>query len=226
MKKFLRDKYIKAAAFLFFLLMNNNFISAQSTAIDKKQDTTMDKKLYYRLTLGAGLGSGYPLQEDDFGIGGTVEFALQKQRNVYSLGIRGIQEFQIFDYSNVSNSVSSLDLCYGKSFGKRSFFASVSAGIGLVTFVQQGKLISTSGGWFSSYSNYEKNTAHTIGVPISVKLFWVPLSFTGVGLELFANINSKNTFYGINFSRQFGKLRPAIKNDKNLAAKILLLLLL
>lgn len=211
-------RYCQFIAILIYVLFNCTFIKAQDTL-------TEDKKLYYRLTLGAGIGAGYP-QQDGFGTGGTLEFALQKQKNAYSIGVRGIEEFEIFAYSNVPNSINSIDITYGKVFKNKSFYTSISAGAGLVTGVQKGKFISGSGGWFNSNSNYEKITHHTIGFPISAKIFWVPLSFTGVGLELYANINSKNTFYGINLCRQFGKLRPPIKNNRHLAEKILLLILL
>ena len=211
-------RHFKIVGILFSLMINAGLVKSQDTL-------KTDKKLYYRLTMGVGIGSGYPLQEDDYGIGGNIEFALQKQKAVYSLGISGVQEFQILGVSHPAKSIGSIDLTYGKALKRKSLYASLSAGAGWVTSVQRGKFLSSDGGWFGT-DYYEKITHQTIGFPISVKIFWVPLSFTGVGLELYANINSLHTFYGINICRQFGKLRPAIKKDKNLAAKILLLLLL
>ena len=51
------------------------------------QDSLLkDNSKYYRFSLGNGIGSGYPLQEDDIGIGGTLEFAVQQNKSAYSLG--------------------------------------------------------------------------------------------------------------------------------------------
>ena len=63
--------------------------------------------LYYRFSVGACVGKGYPLQVDDFGGSGLLEFAVQKKTNIYSLGARGVGELNIFDQSNVNNSVNS-----------------------------------------------------------------------------------------------------------------------
>src|SRR5665647_3753600 len=93
-------RHFKIVGILFSLMINAGLVKSQDTL-------KTDKKLYYRLTMGVGIGSGYPLQEDDYGIGANIEFALQKQNAIYSLGARGLQEFQIFYYSNVTNSVSS-----------------------------------------------------------------------------------------------------------------------
>ncbi len=188
---------------LFLIVVALNSIKAQDTL-------QSNKKLYYRFTIGIGIGSGYPLQEDEYGIGANMEFAFQKNNAVYGLGARGLQEFDIFASSNIIPSISSIDITYGKSFNKKSFFVSVSVGAGWVTDVQPGKLLSYGSGFFGP-DYYEKITNHTIGLPISAKIFWVPFRFYGIGLELYANINSKNTFYGINICHQFGKLRHVIK---------------
>ncbi len=139
MKNIQRFKLFKTV-FILLLMLSVSFVKAQDTS-------KIDKKLYYRLTLGAGIGSGYPLQQDDFGIGGTVEFALQKQKAVYSLGIRGVQEFEILGVSLPAKSISSIDLTYGKTLKRKSLYASISAGAGWVTSVQRGKFLSSSGGW-------------------------------------------------------------------------------
>ena len=199
-----------------FLFINTGLVNAQDTL-------QIDKKLYYRVTIGAGIGYGYPLQEKhDFGIGANIEFALQKQMAVYGLGARGLQEFQIFAYANVTNSVSSIDMTYGRIFKKGAFFTSVSGGIGLVIGVQQGKLLSSGGGGFHSYSYYEKLVYHTIGFPLSAKIFWMPRKNNGLiknlsgglGIELFVNINSQKTFYGINLCTQLRFKSPKNKKQK------------
>ena len=164
--------------------------------------------LYYRLTLGGGLGKGFPLQETgEVGIGGTIEFAVQKKNNVYALGVTGISEFDLLSGSNVHNSVSSWGITYGKAIQQKSFFSSISGGLSLVTGEQKGNFISSAGGWFGMHY-YEKIKAHTVGFPISAKFLWTPSTVYGLGLEVYANLNSLGSFYGINFCHQFGKLRP------------------
>ncbi|HSN62153.1 MAG TPA: hypothetical protein VLR49_14535 [Ferruginibacter sp.] len=186
--------------FLFIALLAGNCIKAQDSS-------KIAIPLYYRFTLGGGLGRGYPLQADDFGVGGLLEFALQKKTNIYSLGIRGLGELELFEQSNVNNSVSSAEIAYGKVFETRSFFATISAGVGYITVLQKGELLSREGGWFSSVNSYQKIVHHTIGLPVAAKIIWVPSRVYGIGTELYVNINSRNTFYGINFCQQLGKLK-------------------
>ncbi len=174
----------------------------------KAQDSLrMHKKLNYRLTIGAGFGSGYPSQEENDGISVTGEFAIQREKNVYALGIRSVFEFDLLSTSYPNNSISSIDITYGKVLINGKFFSSISAGIGFIEGIERGKYLSRDGtGWFAP-RYYEKIRFYTIGIPITAKMFWVPLRFYGIGLELYANIN-KNPFYEINFCHQFGKLRP------------------
>lgn len=175
----------------------------------KAQDSfRKHKKLNYRLTIGAGFGSGYPSQEENDGISVTAEFAIQREKNVYALGLRSVFEFDFLSTSYPNNSISSIDITYGKVLINGKFFSSISAGIGFIEGIEKGKFLSTDGtGWFAPHY-YEKIRFYTIGIPITAKMFWVPLRFYGIGLELYVNINIKNTFYGIIFCHQFGKLRP------------------
>ena len=188
----------------------------------KAQDSVkINKKLYYRVTIGFGVGSGYPLQGNDFGIAGMLEVAIQKNNSLFSLGIRNLEELEIIFVPNVINSIQSIDVTYGRVFKKNAFYNSVSGGLGLVTSVQQGKILpgagsGLSGGFSSSFfdinNTYEKIVKHTIGFPISAKLFWISSKFrrtnkkagSGLGIELFININSISTFYQMNFCFQFG----------------------
>lgn len=200
--------FLKIAATLFLLLV--------SLGLGMAQDTLKINEKFYRLTLGGGFGSGYPLQEDDFGIGGNLDFTIQKNNSIYTLGIRVVTEFVLFESSNVDNSINSVDLTYGKVFKGGCFFSSISAGIACVKSEHKGKLLSREGGWLFATYTYEKIKHYTIGFPLSVKIFWVPLRFYGLGTELYANLNTVNPFYGINFCHQFGKLRrPKIKKNNS-----------
>lgn len=183
--------------FLIPLILLSNITSI------KAQDTLIDNSLYFRLTVGGGSGGSKSIKGN--GIGGTIEFAIQKRKAVFAAGIKGIEEFNLLSGSNVIRSISGADVTYGRVWKRNTFYSSISAGISWVISVQEGKLLSRQGGWlFGSYT-YEKLTYNNLGFPISAKIFWVPARFYGIGAELFVNIN-KYTFYGVNFCHQFGKL--------------------
>ncbi|MEO6706828.1 MAG: hypothetical protein ABIN04_13385, partial [Ginsengibacter sp.] len=160
-------QYLKNTCILFFFLISANFAESQDTLLKA------DKELYYRTTVGGGWGKGYPFQELGNGIGGTIEFAVQKNNTVYALGARAVTEFTVFNQSNVDNTISSYDITIGRVLSKGKFFSSISAGVGLVAGLYPGELISREGGWLFGYYTYEKITYTTIGFPISVKGLWV-----------------------------------------------------
>ena len=189
------------------------FISA------KAQDSLSKRKeLLYRFTMGMGIGTGYSLENDAYGIVVMSEFAVQRENNVYALGIRRVEEFEILGASYPANSNNSLDITYGKVLTKGSLFSSISAGIAGVQRIRQGKYL-YGGGWLGG-GTYERITLYAIGVPISAKFFWIPKRSHGLikglsagfGLELFANIHAKSTFWGINLCSQFGKLKSKETN--------------
>jgi hypothetical protein len=181
------------------------------------QDSIKLNKIYYRVSLSTGLGSGYPMQESNLenGLGGAIEFAIQKNKNLYSIGWNGVIENDLFNQNSVLNSISSLNFTYGKYYTKKSFFTSISTGLGLVMSTTKGTLISTTNtGFLSSYSTYEKLNNTTIGIPISAKMAWVPVKYFGIGIEALVNINKINSFWATNVKYQVGLLRE--KSKKNL----------
>ena len=189
-------KYFPAASLIaFFLLLLNPL----TTTAQKEP-----KETFYRLTMGGGIGNGYP-NADGNGIGGMLEFAYQQNKALYAVGYTGMGEFNIFDQSNVHNSVQSINLTYGRAYMYRSIFMSISAGPGFVSTVAQGALKDRLGFIFTT-STYEKITAHTVGLAFSAKAMALA-PHGGIGLEFYANANSQSSFAGINLCFQFGKLR-------------------
>lgn len=203
--KILKSTFMKNQIFrLFFLFLFLLTFSHHSYS----QDTlSLKVPLPFRITIGFGLGKGYPFQEDvDYGVGGTIEFAVMKKNTLYAIGARSLTEFNLLGSSNVYKTVSSYDFSYGKMLTGGKLFTSISAGVGLVRGKYPGKFIRNVGNTFFDNSIYEKITYTTIGIPLSVKGIWVPGHTFGIGLELYANFNSKNIFYGINLSQQVGRL--------------------
>ena len=169
---------------------------------------------YYRVTLGGGLGKGYPQAESETGVGGTLRGTLQRKKNLYTLGTTALGEIKIFNNSNVNNNISSLEFMYGRVLSTNNFFCSINGGLAFLKSEESGAFVSREGGWIFGYYTYEKIKRSSIGIPISFQTFWIPAKFYGVGLDFYANINSISSFYTLSFCHQFGKLRPSLKKKK------------
>ncbi len=174
------------------------------------QDSSKVKTpMYYRLTVGGGTCTGS--NDEGYLFGFTMEFALQRKKTVYALGVKALGAIELLGTSNFQNNLNSVDLTYGKVFSHKSFFSSISGGVGYISRESKGALLARDGiALFGIISNrtYEKIKTNSVGVPISLKTMWIPRRYGGVGFELYLNIN-ESTFYGINFCYQFGLLRPA-----------------
>jgi len=107
-------------------------------------------------------------------------------------------------------SIWDLGVLYGAITKRRFGFASVVAGLTLVGGVKRGAFIGSEGGWFG-HDDYEARHFTTVGIPIEAQAFWTPPSSfglsTGLGLELYANLNPVRSYKGVNFCLQFGKVR-------------------
>jgi hypothetical protein len=184
------------------------------TTLLKAQDSSTPREpLWYKLTLGAGIGFGHPFQQNKYGISGAVEFALQHRRDLYALGTRALSEFQLFGGSYPRNTINSVDITYGKLLTEGTFASSVSAGVGFVTTLTKGKYLSSDPGWLGS-SYYEKVRSHTLALPLSARIFWQPYLSGGIGFEFYANLNSKNIFYGLNLAMQVAIKKNGGKRKK------------
>ena len=181
----------------------------------KSQNSSTIKPItYYRVTIGGGLGKGYPQTASETGISASLEATIQRKTKLYSVSTRSLGEIGIFDNSNVNNNISSIELMYGKVLSSNTFFCSISGGLGYVYSQEKGEFISREAVWFFGYYTFEKIKKSTVGIPISFKIVYIPTKFYGIGLDFYANINSNNTFYTASLCHQFGKLRPAVKKRK------------
>lgn len=118
------------------------------------------------------------------GVAGGLGFSIQPSRPGYLLfSLRGVIAAEI-----LGDDVSDVGVLVGYSSKKPQSYAyiSIAAGVGYVggTAVEA-----------------------TFGIPAEVQLFYTPLSFMGVGLQVFANFNKEKTFGGVLLCLQFGKLR-------------------
>jgi hypothetical protein len=196
MTKHLANGYKFILGFLMLISVSNkNF--AQDTS-------NVAIKLYVKITLGAGIGSGYPKQNNSFGLAGLGEICVNKQRDFFSIGSRGITEFIILGSNSVTNSLSTAEIGYGRLFQKNKFSFISNLGLSYITFQEQGALIPRNTGFqlFSS-TEYEKVNYYSLGIPISLKVFFNSKKKRGWLFELFGNLNSKLPFGGINIANQF-----------------------
>jgi hypothetical protein len=180
---------------LLIVLLNKNY--AQDA-------TNIDKRLFVKITLGAGIGTGYPKQNNSFGIAGIGEISLQKQNNFINIGSKGVSEFIIMGSNSVDNSLSTAEITYGRLLQKERFSFIANVGLSYNTFQEQGVIIPRNTGFqiFSS-TDYEKINYYAVGVPVSLKLFFNSRKKRGWLFEVFGNINNKIIFGGVNIANQF-----------------------
>ena len=109
----------------------------------KSQNSSTIKPItYYRVTIGGGLGKGYPQAASETGINASLEATIQRKTKLYSVSTRSLGEIGIFDNSNVNNNISSIELMYGKVLSSNTFFCSISGGLGYVYSQEKGEFIS------------------------------------------------------------------------------------
>lgn len=101
----------------------------------------------------------------------------------------------------MNDYIRSYDLTVGRVLKNNNFFSSLNLGIGYV----DGET------WHELADGYESKRYKTIGFPISIKGFVVPFRFYGLGIDLYANINKKSSFYGVNLCHQVGLLKRVKK---------------
>lgn len=106
-----------------------------------------------------------------------------------------------------------IDLLYGRLLRDKKLIISVHTGIGLVGNLERGEFLYSDPGFFSS-AYYEKVRSYTVGLPVSSKLLFSFSKHFGLGLEGYVNVNSKNTFYGLNLYASLKKNRFNKKEKK------------
>ena len=183
---------------LLFLLFSFLFTEAQN---DFKTND-----LFYSISIGAGIGKSPNFEFSQIGIGGMIDFNLQKNKSLATIGYRGTGEFQFLAASLPSVTMTSIDLLYGRVLTDRKINVSINTGVGLVGSLERGNLLYVDPGLFGT-AHYEKVRSFTVGLPISSKALISLSRHFGLGLEGYININSKNTFYGLNVCAMFKKYK-------------------
>jgi hypothetical protein len=195
------------------------FVKGQDIISEEKSNTFYIVTTGFAVGMGPGIGKSFPTNAANIGLGLNVDFALQKNKWLYSIGYRVISDFQIVNTTKGKNNVQTTEITFGKSLKNNLLSINISSGISRVVYKKQDALIKeyTQGsGLFNIYREYSMYKENYIGVPISLKLFLLPLKYYGVGLEFYANINKGSNYFSINLSSQFGKLRNSLKQKKKI----------
>lgn len=72
---------------LLFLLCSSLFIQAQNDL--------SSNDVFYSISIGAGIGKSPNIENGKYGIGGLLDFTLQKNKSLASIGFRGTGEFEL-----------------------------------------------------------------------------------------------------------------------------------
>lgn len=128
-----------------------------------------------------------------------------QNKSVYKLRLLGISEFNIFGQSESAVSIGALT---GKHFSNKFFQISFLGGLG-ITFNHEltDNVIGRTGSGFLSSSIYETQKNTLISFPLEIEFIFKPIKFYGIGVSLFADINSKKSSFGIMLKGGFGKFR-------------------
>lgn len=134
-----------------------------------------------------GLGVNSSLRVASAGL--SVSY--QTGRHLLSLSYVFCDENELFGWSQ-SEKVWNIGILYGRGAEASYGLASISGGLGMV-----GGNLRREG-----YAAFR-----TIGIPVEGQLFLRPLSFLGIGIYGFSNLNPKKSFVGAVLCIQIGKLK-------------------
>lgn len=95
--------------------------------------------------------------------------------------------------------VAEISIMYGRAGGGALGVRSISAGVGLVSGEHRRR-----GGEFSPQV---EEFGPTVGIPIEAQFIFTPVSFLGMGVTGFANLNPEASFAGALVALHLGKLR-------------------
>ncbi|MCK5126878.1 MAG: hypothetical protein KAR42_11540 [candidate division Zixibacteria bacterium] len=104
-------------------------------------------------------------------------------------------------FSTNSDSEADIHLLYGRCGRTKLTVFSISGGLGLVK--SEEKI------WISRESNFYTTKRHfgpTVSFPFQAQIVIRPVPMFGIGGKIYGNLNSKNSFIGIQFMFIVGKL--------------------
>ena len=142
------------------------------------------------LWIDLGLGTG------TLGAGGHVQLSARSNRSLFTLRFAGTEETNLL---GPSTSAADVGFLYGRTADLEDDWAlaSMSLGVGIVRSASPQEGNGLSG---------RSNETFTLGIPLSARL-GAQLPFAGLGVQIFGNLNPKQSFAGLVVSVQLGAMR-------------------
>lgn len=145
------------------------------------------------LALGLAVGGSQGLETDS---GLALQLTAQRGPHQFALRSLFLGDFDSFP-SGSDDSVGEFGLTYGRSANTWFGYASVSSGVSLVSVTG---LPDDGGG---SASIYDDPSRRTLGVPFVAEA-GLQSTLIGVGVQIFANLNTLSSFAGVGLALHLG----------------------
>ena len=147
-----------------------------------------------RIIFSGGLGLG----SLDFG----GQLSLSVRRGIGDLVFRVAEttEFALLSAPETSRDIAVL---YGRRTSGSVAWMRAAAGLGLVHGVRRGDRQDC---WIF-FCSYVQERHSTLGLALQLDAVWAPLSFLGLGLSFFGNLNERRSFGGVTLNLHLGQVR-------------------
>tara|TARA_R110002111_G_scaffold174271_1_gene239801 strand:- start:596 stop:1150 length:555 start_codon:yes stop_codon:yes gene_type:complete len=165
------------------------------------QDSIPKIKKYW---IDSGIGITTKIDDQNY-LAFNMSLNYVQNKAMYKLRFLGVTEFNLFGQSE---SVVTIGALIGKHYSNKFLQISFLGGLGIAVNEELTTNIigSTGSGWFSS-SLYETKKSTSLSIPLEIEFFFKPIKFYGIGISLFADINSSKPSFGILLKSGFGKFR-------------------
>ena len=166
---------------------------ASSDSLEAGKDTRT--WIYY------GVGPGVFGSHTGLSIGGGV--CHQREEHIFLVRLTQVREFEIsFGGPTIpAEEVLGLAVLYGVSKRIGSRVNSLAIGLSITRRTRRGARLNPLLG-----SDYEEIRTYSPGIPIDSQLFITPLSKFGFGIDLFYDLNTRDSSGGLLLSLQFGDI--------------------
>ena len=110
--------------------------------------------------------------------------------------------------TNFPEKFKMLGALYGRAYAFNNFRLNLSAGLGLFWGVKRGELDHTDpNGGFFPINYYQKDEFSVASIPLEIDLQFLPIKYAGLGVFAFANLNKKQSLYGMGAKISLGYIR-------------------
>jgi len=169
---------------LSIMLVTNSPTSAQSEAGNDSPNLVW-------VTLAGGGGGGHRF----WGIGGGATASYYCESGLFSVRLLGIGQITVEPSQPQTETSDVIELggMYGLSYKRPLIFLSASSGLGAV--------------WVMQRSPSGRKRVTTVGIPLDFEAFFTPFRVLGIGVAVSGNINGKQSYAGVFFCLQLGKVK-------------------